>query len=105
MSILTSRPPAPVPAPSRQDLMNAASPAVNVLTLLGTIVRFPDDSQSSISKAYDLLEEALECFNFPDYAVMAAPSARAYELVYDIAVKPIEAAAFVSFRVIFQVQP
>jgi len=105
MTKLTSRPDPLPPIPTKYDLLEAAKPAVNILTWVSQRVVYPDDSSHSISTAFDMIEEALECLMLPDFVVMAAPSPSYRELHYDVAVKPLRDAPFVSFKVIFRVQP
>jgi len=104
MPILTSRPPAN-PVPSTKDLMDLVTPAVDVLSLLSSLIIYTVDSKKSVSDAQQLIEDALDCFKFADYAVMSAISVYSYELVYDVAVQPVQGSAFISFKVIFQVRP
>lgn len=85
--------------------MEAAAPAVDILTMLTTLVRYRDDTQKSITEGYDLIVDTLDCLRVPDYAVMVGLSLSQYEIVYDVAVKPIEGSSYVSFKVTFRVQP
>ena len=105
MTKLTSRP-VPVSAgPTKKQLMDAAAPSVNTCTWVSGAIRFPNDSQRSISSAYQMIEELLKGMMLVDYVVMASPTPRADELHYDVAVKPLEAGTFVAFKVVFRVQP
>jgi hypothetical protein len=85
--------------------MDAAAPSVNTLQWVSGMIRFPNDSQKAVSAAYNMIEELLAGMMLLDFVVMAAPSPAADELHYDVAVKPLELAPFVAFKVIFRVQP
>lgn len=85
--------------------MRLATPAVDTLTLISSLIIFTDDSAKSIKEALELVEQALDCFKFPDYVVMTSPTLYSYELVYDVAVQVLPGSSYVSFKVIFQVRP
>ena len=103
MATITSRP--VISRASHQDLMAAAEPAIDILTLISTLIVFFDDTPKSVQEGYDLVEEALECLKYPHFVVMSSPSVFPYELVYDVAVQPLVGSTYVSFKVIFKVRP
>lgn len=104
MATLSSRPtpPSSSTTPSHQDVLKAAQPSINLLHWLTQRMKFDDNSIATVAAATDVLEEALECMEVDDYAVMPIPSLRNH-LTFDIALKPLDVGAFVFFQVHFQV--
>jgi len=105
MVVLSSRPSQPVNSgPSDQEVLDAAAPAANILNWVATIVRFSDDSPRAVREGAQTIEDALSCLLLPDFSVVAVPGLIGF-LHYDVAVRPLAAAAFVSFKVQFRIQP
>lgn len=101
MAMLTSR---PTPNFSSADSMKLVRPAIEVLKQVSSLVVFLDDTQKSITDGFEIIEDTLNCFDFEDYVVMSSPGF-AYELVYDVSIKPVEQASYVSFKTTFKVRP
>lgn len=104
MPTLTSRP-SSKQALSTNELMALVTPAVDVLNLLTSLIIYTNDSKKSVVDAQTMVQDALDCFKFNDYVVMAVPSHYQHELVYDVAVQPLSGSSYVSFKVTFQVRP
>lgn len=102
MAVLSSRPASA--APTQQEVLDAARPAVNLVIWLSGMIRYPDDSLAAIRAGAQTVEDALECLMLPEIAVIPIMGTMT-TLVYSVAVRPLADGPFVGFHATFKIQP
>lgn len=102
MPILSSRP--AVQTLTDDEVRILATPSVNLVVWLSSVMRLPDVSLSSTLWIQAMISDALDCMELHDFVVSPMPSSllQLNNTVFEIAVKPVEDAPFVIFNATFR---
>lgn len=103
MPVLSSRQQT-VTQPTDAELIELATPSLNIVEWLSRSVQLPDGSVAAINAVGEMIFEVLGCMELFDFAVVPIPPSQLQLITYSISVQPIDHPNGVTFQVQFRIE-